>query len=127
MAEKIYKGRTEDAPSLFLSASFWQKGTKVSGVIGMPFKAGDQQCYQLRLLSPVEVDGVETDEVSIGAMAGIRMALQACHLRGFAEGDKVVIECTGKTAPKNPKNSPRVDFSIEVIRDDKSEEVEVPF
>lgn len=127
MAEKLYKGRTEDAAAPFLSAEFWKKGTKVSGVVEREFKAGDQQCYALRLLSPVTVDGVETDQVSIGAMAGIRMALQAAHLRGFSVADRVWIECTGQTPSKNPKNSPRVDFSVEISRDDESGEPEQPF
>jgi hypothetical protein len=127
MTEKVYKGRTEDAAAPFLSAEFWKKGTMIAGTVERLFKAGDQQCCALRLINPVTVAGEETDQVSLGAMAGLRMAIQAAHLRGLAEGDKVWIECTGQTAPKKVGNSPRVDFSVEVVRDDEMEQVEVPF
>jgi hypothetical protein len=122
MAEKLFKGRTEDGALPFLSAEFWKKGTKVAGVVDRLFQAGDQQCCSLHLLSPVTIDGVETDQVAVGAMAGLRMAMQAAKLRGLVEGDRVWLECTGHTAPKKNGNSPRVDFLIEVARDDEVQE-----
>jgi hypothetical protein len=127
MTEKLYKGRTEDAALPFLSATFWKQGTKVSGVIERLFKAGDQQCATVRCLSPITVDGTETDTVNVGAMAGIRMALQAAHLKGFAEGDRIWLECTGFEPPKKAGNSPRVNFKVEVSRDDEFAVEEVPF
>ncbi len=116
MAEKTFKGRTEDAEAPFLGAEFWEKGKQVVGVVERLFTVGEQQCHVLRLVTPVEVDGEELDCVSIGNSAGFRMALQAGHLSGLRINDKVSLLCSGKTPPKKEGNSPRTNFEIEVTR-----------
>jgi hypothetical protein len=116
MTEKVYKGRTEDAEAPFLSADFWKPGTKIAGMVDRVFMAGEQKCYGLSLLTPVAVDGEETNQVSLGSMAGLRMALQAARLSELQARDRVVIVCTGKTPSKKEGNSPRVDFEVEVTR-----------
>ncbi len=116
MAEQTFKGRTEDAEAPFLGAEFWDKGKKVFGVVEREFDSVNGKCYVLTPLNPIVLDGEEWDRVSVGNMAGFRMALQAGHLKELRVGDKVVLECTGKTPPKKEGNSPRVNFAIEVTR-----------
>jgi hypothetical protein len=116
MAEKVFRGRTEDAELPFLSAEFWKAGLKVVGVVKDVFMAGEQKCYALELVTPVTLDEEEVDRVAIGSMAGLRMAFQAARLNGLCVGDRVVLECTGKTPSKKPENSARVNFDIEVGR-----------
>jgi hypothetical protein len=114
MPEKTYKGRTEDAEAPFLGADFWSVGKSVSGVVLRSFESVNGRCYVLGLVTPVEMAGEEVDEVSIGNMAGFRMAMQAAHLTDLRVKDKVFLSCYGKTPPKKEGNSPRVDFDIEV-------------
>jgi hypothetical protein len=116
MAEQTFKGRTEDAEAPFLGAEFWAKGKRVTGVVERIFAVGEQQCHVLKLVTPVELEGEPLDRVSVGNSAGLRMALQAGHLTELRKGDKVSLECTGKTPSKKEGNSPRTDFEIEVTR-----------
>jgi hypothetical protein len=116
MADKVFKGRTEDAEAPFLSADWWKPGSKIVGTVDRSFMAGEQKCYGLSLLVPVAIDGEETTQVSLGSMAGLRMALQAARLVEFQPRDRVVLVCTGKTPSKKEGNSPRVDFEVEVTR-----------
>ncbi len=116
MAEQTFKGRTEDAEAPFIGAEFWAKGKRLTGVVERVFAVGEQQCYVLKLVTPVELDGEPLDRVSVGNSAGLRMALQAGHLAELLKGDKVSLECSGKTPSKKEGNSPRTDFAIEVTR-----------
>jgi hypothetical protein len=121
MGERVFKGRTEDAEAPFLSAEFWKQGVKVSGVVDRVFEIEHRKNYALTLVKSVDLDGEPYDIVSIGESAGLRMAMQAARVRQLLEGDKVVVECTGTTAPKKAGNSPRVNFAIEVTRPDSDE------
>ena len=117
MAEQVFRGKTEDAAAPFLSADFWEKDRKIVAVVDRSFKAGDKQCYALRLVKPITLDGDEVENVSIGNMAGLRMALQAAHVHELRADDKLVLTCTGKTPPKKQGNSPMVNFEVEITRD----------
>lgn len=116
MTEKVYRGRTEDAAAPFLGAEFWAEGKSAVGVIMRSFDTQNGVCFVLNLVAPVMLDGEEIDRVSVGNMAGFKMALQAAGLQGLRIGDKLAIECTGKTPSKKEGNSPRVDFTVEVTR-----------
>lgn len=109
-----YRGRTEDAESPILGADFWQKGVKIVGEVLRSFLTANGTCYELHLGSPVLIDGESWDRVSVGAMAGFRMALAAARLNELRPSDKLYLECTGKTETK--KGNPRVNFSLEVSR-----------
>jgi len=111
---KQFKGRTEDAGSVFLSASFWKPGVKIAGKVNRIFESENEPCYVLDLVSPVQFDGESVDRISIGNLTGFRMALQAAGLERLQVGDQVYLECTGLKA--TTKGSPRVDFEIEVTR-----------
>jgi hypothetical protein len=114
MMSKTFKGRTEDADSAFLGADFWKKGTKITGTVRRKFESGNGPCYTLDLLDPVEIEGEEHNEVSIGNLTGFRMALQAAGLEELNVGDQVHLVCTGLKPTK--KGSPRPNFEIEVTR-----------
>lgn len=116
MPEKVFRGRTEDAAAPFLGAEFWTEGKKILAVVDREFDVEDRKCYTLRVLTPVEVDGVECAMVSMDTTAGLKMALQAAGLPRLLAGDKVFLTCTGKEPPKKQGNSPRTNFEIEVTR-----------
>lgn len=120
---QTFTGRTEDVEAPFLGAGFWEQGKSVSGKVIKSFqaKANDGQslpCFVLELDDSVEVDGEEQERVSIGNMAGLKMALQACKpaLTGLRIGDTIRLECTGVKPAKKEGFSPRVNFQIEVVR-----------
>lgn len=121
---QTFKGRTEDAEAPFLSAGFWREGKSVTGKLVKAFtvkavNGGEPQpCFVLELDDPVEVDGEEQERVSIGNMAGIKMALQGCKppLTGLRIGDVIRLECTGVKPAKKEGFSPRVNFELEVVR-----------
>ncbi len=122
MAEKIYRGRTEDAEAPFLGLEFWTVGKKISGVVVRQFVtklegALSGPCSVVQLVDPVEVGGESCDEISVGNLAGFVMAMQAAKLDRLHVGDKLVLTCTGLKAPKKEGYSPRVNFEIEVTTD----------
>jgi hypothetical protein len=121
MGVQVFKGRTVDAQSPFLSTEFWKKGVRVAGVIERVFKIEGRNNYAVHLLKPVEIDGEPCDVVSVGESAGLRMAMQAAKVHELREGDQVVLECEGETASKKKGNSPRKDFNIEVTRPEVEE------
>jgi hypothetical protein len=116
MAEKVFKGRTEDAEAPFLNAKFWRKGMTVAGVVERSFVTENGNCFVLHSLKPIQIDGEETDRFSIGGMAGFRMALQAAGVDALRLGDRLFIECTGETPAVKEGNSPRVNFAVELTR-----------
>lgn len=118
MQEKVYRGRTEDAVAPFLNAKFWEKGKIVIGQIERSFETENGTCFVLHSLKPIEIDGEETDRFSVGGMAGFRMALQAAGVTGLRIGDKLYLKCTGETPAIKEGNSPRVNFEVEVTRNE---------
>lgn len=118
MPEKVYHGKTEDAAAPFLGAKFWSKGESVLGVIERSFETENGTCFVLHSMKPIVVDGEETLRFSVGNMAGFKMALQASGLTGLRIGDKLWISCTGETPAVKEGNSPRVNFEVEVTRNE---------
>lgn len=125
MAKPI-KGRTEDAEARFLDASFWKKGVRIVGFVDRSFQTVNGECYVLVLQDPAEIDGESEEKVSIGAMKGFQMALQAANYPKLHKGDLLVAECTGLTTPKKEGHSPRVNFAIEITPGARREEPSVP-
>jgi hypothetical protein len=111
---KQFRGKTEDADSIFLSAEFWKPGVKVAGKVARTFESENGPCYVLDLLTPVLVDGESADRVSIGNLTGFRMSLQSCGLERLQPGDTIHLECT--SLKPTTKGSPRANFEIEVTR-----------
>lgn len=111
---KQFRGRTEDADSVFLGADFWKPGVKIAGKVIRTFESENGPCYVLDLVNAVELDCERVDQVSIGNLTGFRMALQAAGLERLQVGDQVHVECTGLKA--TTKGSPRANFEIEVTR-----------
>ncbi len=116
MTEQVFKGRTEDAEAPFLGAKFWAKDKTVVGVIERSFETENGVCFVLHAMKPLTVDGEETERVSVGNMAGFKMALQAAGLTALRIGDRLWMKCTGETPATKPGNSPRVNFEVEVTR-----------
>lgn len=111
---KQFRGRTEDADSVFLGAEFWKPGVKIAGKVVRAFASENGPCYVLDLVGAVEFEGERVDQVSIGNLTGFRMALQAAGLERLQVGDQIHLECTGLKA--TTKGSPRPNFEIEVNR-----------
>lgn len=119
--DQVFRGRTEDAAAPFLGTDFWSKDVAIEGTVERVFKIEGRNNYAVKLQEPVEVDGEQCEEVSLGESAGFRMALQAAKVRELQEGDRIMVRCTGETASKGngadgkPK-APRKNFEIEVMR-----------
>jgi hypothetical protein len=111
---KQFRGRSENADAVFLSAEFWKAGVKAAGTVVRTFGSENGPCYVLDLINAVEFDGERVDQVSIGNLTGFRMALQAAGLERLQVGDQVHLECTG--LKPTSKGSPRANFEIEVTR-----------
>ena len=111
---KQFRGRTEDADSVFLGAEFWKQGVKIAGKVIRTFESENGPCYVLDLVNAVSLDGELVEQVSVGNLTGFRMALQAAGIEGLKVGDQVHLECTGLKATQ--KGSPRANFEIEVTR-----------
>src|SRR5439155_15393262 len=91
-----FHGKTEDAP--FLSASFWQKGTKIVGRVLRPFQTENGTAYAVKLHSPVKLGGKEVSLVALGSLKGFEMAVVSAGLDRLRPGDDLYLECVGKTA-----------------------------
>lgn len=123
MTDQVFKGRSVDAESPFLSTDFWKKDVRISGVVERVFKIDGRNNYAVHLLKPVEIDGEPCDVISLGESAGLRMALQDARLKALREGDQITIVCEGETPSRNPKNSPRKDFALEVTRPERPDDI----
>jgi hypothetical protein len=119
---QVFEGRTSDAEAPFVSAAFWTEGKQISGVVTKIFMSQaspDKQpdtCYVLTLDEPVELDGEEWDRVSVGNLAGFRMALQAMGLDRLKVKDALEMECTDIKAAKKEGYSPRPNFRLRISR-----------
>ena len=111
-----FHGRTEDAP--FLSASFWQKGTKIVCRVLRAFHTGNGAAYAVKLHSPVNLGGKQVSLVALGGLKGFEMALVSAGLDRLRPGDELYLECVGKTA--STKGADRIDFEVEVNRSESS-------
>lgn len=112
-----YKGKTEDGLGKMLGAGWWEKGKKILGKVLGSFETENGTCYQIMLAEPVEFAGQKDVKlVAVGALKGFHAALSAAGLGSLLEGDKLLLECTGKS--ETTKGNPMVNFSLEVVRDE---------
>lgn len=111
-----FVGKTSQASSVMLGAQFWKKGIRIEGTVEGAFQTTNGQCYNVRLKKPVKVNGHDETLVSIGALKGFNMALQAAGVpnQELKANDKIILECTGVTDVQ--KGSPRVDFTVAIDR-----------
>jgi hypothetical protein len=111
---KTFKGRTEDADAIFLSADFWRAGARLAGKVVRCFETANGNCYVIDLLTPIELDGEIQERVTLGNLTGFRMALQAAGLERLLSGDVIHVECTSSKV--TTKGSPRPNFELEITR-----------
>jgi hypothetical protein len=111
---KQFRGRTQDADSIFLGADFWTPEKEIAGKVVRTFDSENGPCYVLALLNPVQIGGEHVEEVSIGNLTGFRMALQSAGLERLSTGDLVHLRCT--SLKPTSKGSPRANFEIEITR-----------
>jgi len=109
-----YKGKTSDAQSVLLGAKAWKKGMRIEGSVTREFDTQNGTCYEISLRTPVKVAGNMEKKVSVGALKGFKMALNAAGVDDLQVGDRVIIECTGTTG--TTKGNDRVDFSVVLDR-----------
>ena len=122
-----FGGKTADAGAPILGAKYWKKGKQIIGTVLRSFSTEKGECYTIQLYREIEIDRKLTypqgeiketlDKVSVGALKGFGMALQAAGVPGckLQAGDKVQITCTGTTP--SGKGSDMIDFDIQVDRD----------
>jgi hypothetical protein len=111
---RTYTGKTTDAGSLILGASFWSKGMKIEGTVTRNFETANGTCYEIHLNKPVQINGENARIVSVGNLKGFQMALNAAGLETLENGDKIVLGCVGTTS--TGKGNPRIDFQLAVSR-----------
>lgn len=112
----MMKGNTRDAQSVLLGAKLWKKGMKIEGTVTRNFDTQNGTCSEILLKTPITVTGFleKQKKVSIGALAGFKMALNAAGLDTLEANDRVIIECIGET-PTNKGNA-RMDFVVSIDR-----------
>jgi len=115
-----FRGRTEDASAPFLRADFWEKGRELSGTVIRTFKTENGLAIVLRTVSPVMLEGKSEKNISVGASAGLRMAVDAAGVpggfSGLLIGDQIHLRSTGTT--ETDKGNDQVNFEVEVNRPD---------
>ncbi len=120
MSGKVFEGRTVDAEAPFLSGEFWEVGKIVVGkvvrVYPTTLDGKTSLAYVVELSEPVTIDGEDWDRVSIGNLAGFRMALQAGGIEELIVNDVIEMECESIKAAKKPGYSPRRNFRVKVLR-----------
>ena len=106
----------------FLSAAFWEEGTKITFEVLSTHKSGNGPYVGVKLVTPekVRIDGESHSLVRIGNLAGITLArmeaLSGAKNKYFAVGDKVFLRCTGITPPEEEGHSPSPNFELEIDR-----------
>lgn len=122
---QTFKGRTEDAEAPFLSADFWEPKKFISGEVLRSFDTQNGRAFVVKLDKPVKLGEEEESQISIGAMKGFEMAVQASGAGSLQKGDAIQLKCTGKEPAKKAGHSPRVNFELVVARkevaDDEAE------
>ncbi len=117
---KVMEGRTLDADAPFASGDFWEVGKTIKGevsrVYATQFDGKSSLAYVVELEEPVDIDGEEWDRVSIGNMAGLRLALQSCHTDRLYSKDVIELECESIKKAKKEGYSPRPNFRLKISR-----------
>ncbi len=110
------EGQTNDVAGTFLGAEFWRPGVNISGRVLRKFESANGLCYALDLSEPVQVNGLETSEVALGNLTGLKMAMQAAGVNELQVGDEIELHCTA--LQPTSKGNDRIDFRIEIQRPD---------
>src|SRR5260370_20773084 len=121
---KKFEGWTVDAEAPFVGAEFWPEGRTISGIVSKIFDTDNEEggvrvktrAYVLLIQIPVELDGEEWDRVSIGSLAGFKMAMDAAGISGLLLKDIVTLTCEGKSKAKKEGYSDRLNFKLSVER-----------
>jgi len=128
-----FGGRTEEAGAPILGAKFWKKGAQIKGRVLRSFVTDNGLCYVIKLnkaqkinrrdTSPSAEITEELDRVSVGALKGFGMALQASGVPDgrLISGDQVQISCTG-TSPSG-KGNDQINFDVQVERGGRDEDI----
>ncbi len=115
---KEYEGRTEEGEYPFVNAEFWTIGRMIRGVVvrikETEIEGKKSPALELELDAPVEIEGEEWERVSIGNLAGIRMALQNYRPEVIRVKDFLELECTSIKETKKEGFSNRINFRIKV-------------
>jgi hypothetical protein len=119
--QKVFEGRTIDAEAPFVSGEFWEAGKMIRGEVVRIYETileGKKSlAYVVELDGEhVEIDGEDWERVSIGNLAGFRMALQAAGIERLFLKDTIEMECESVKAAKKQGYSPRANFRIRVTR-----------
>jgi len=117
---KVFEGRTLDAEAPFASGEFWAIGKILKGEIVRIYQTVMDEkpslAYVVELEDPVEIDGEDWERVSIGNLAGFRMALQAAHQDRLYLKDVIEMECESIKKAKKEGYSPRPNFRLKITR-----------
>jgi hypothetical protein len=119
------RAQVSDAP--FLSASFWEKGTKLVCEVLSVHKSSNGPYVAVELTSPPSVQVYDAEGnlnehtvVRIGNLAGIslarRAALREQKNKNFAAGDLLELVCTGITPATKQGYSDSPNFEIGIDR-----------
>src|SRR5258707_14143383 len=115
-ATKIFEGRSLDVEAPFASGEFWEIGKIIKGevvrVYTTELEGKSSLAYVVELDDPVEIDGEEWERVSIGNLAGFRMALQAAHIERLYMKDLIETECESIRKAKTEAYSRRANFRV---------------
>lgn len=117
---KVFEGRTSDVDAPFVSGEFWEAGKIIRGKVTRAFTStiGEKSslAYEIELEEPIFMDGEEWERVSVGNLAGFRMALTACKTDRLYKDDEIEIECESVKKPKKEGYSPRPNFRLKITR-----------
>jgi hypothetical protein len=118
--QKVLEGRTVDAEAPFVSGEFWTVGKIVKGevvrIYPTTLDGKSSLAYVIELEDPVEIDGEDWERVSVGNLAGFRMALQACGTERLFLKDSIEMECESIKPAKKEGYSPRPNFRLRISR-----------
>lgn len=126
-----FVGRTADAEAPFLSGGWWTQGQIVRGKVVRVWQDKENRTnYTLDVAcelkvtekgkeislpnTTVEIEGEEQDRVSIGNLAGIKMAMQSARLERFPVNTILELECEDIQPPKKEGHSPRPNFRMHI-------------
>jgi hypothetical protein len=113
MSNKL-EGRTDEVANNFLGSDFWRPGVGISGTVVRKFESANGQCYALELDEPVDLNNEPTQEVALGNLTGLRMAIQAAGAEDLQAGYKIALESTEQQPTS--KSNPRIDFKLQIER-----------
>ena len=78
---KRFRGKSEDADSVFLGADFWKPGVKIAGKVIRTFDSENAPSYVVELVSPTKVDGELMDRSVYGQFNRLPDGPPGCRSR----------------------------------------------